>query len=282
MKSLIIKSVCLYGVSLLLQVLLSVNSFADNSYAQFKESLDLTTLTGTSTPPVVFPETVIRETKKKIKKYLLSKKYKIDDDIVTNRFYMTPYGPSGRILLTGEIDLKNKPSASSSPETVDEKENRARGVARAFMLEEADFLGINDIDEIREVKIDYDFNKTLLYYRRYIDNIPLDEVFIHMDVDSRQSITYLDAELAPTPPELYEAVKRKTLSEKEIGDILADKLRAEGVDVTREPELLDYGKYEKVALPDPPYVAWKVKTMIIFLLDAFTGEILQRRSNVSR
>jgi hypothetical protein len=280
MKSLVIRSICLLSLGLLLQAFLIVNSFAANGNAPFVESLDLTTLTGTSTPPVVFPEAVIRETRKKIKKYLLSKKYKIDNDVFTNRFYMTPYGPSGGVLLRGEINLKNKPVAVSFPETVEEKKTWARQIAKVLFLEEAELLGTASLNEIRETNIDYEPDRVFLRYQRYIGELPLNDVFIRIEVGPNGSIVWVDAELAPAPPELYEAVKRKTLSEKEIGDILADKLRAEGVDTTREPGLFDYGKYEKVALPDPPYVAWKVKTMIIFLLDAFTGEILQRRSNV--
>jgi len=39
---------------------------------------------------------------------------------------------------------------------------------------------------------------------------------------------------------------------------------------------------EKFAVPDPPYLIWEVSDVYTYTIDAFTGEILKKVSNLMR
>jgi len=157
--------------------------------------------------------------------------------------------------------------------------------ARAFLREEAELFGITNMDEIREVKIKTsegrDGEYTMIRYRRYINNLELEGMYIWIDIGPDDSITWLSAELVPTPPELYEAVKRKTLTEGEILKIVKQDLELSGVD----PEEMRVLSIKKVTVPSSPYVIWKVDVNLKtgggrwkYRIGAFTGEILKKRN----
>lgn len=92
-------------------------------------------------------------------------------------------------------------------------------------------------------------------------------------------IVSVDASLVPVPPELVQAVNRKTLSEAEIRKIVKDDLIKSVAQLPEVQSALTYiqdMKVEKLAIRIPPYVVWKAYSVWVYTINAFTGEILAK------
>jgi predicted small secreted protein len=87
------------------------------------------------------------------------------------------------------------------------------------------------------------------------------------------------------PPALYQAAAKKTISKGKVFKILRDDFKAADPDVS-----FRISKVQKEGLLDPPYVVWYVEATSTkpagggmrewqweFKIDAFTGEIIQKR-----
>jgi len=210
--------------------------------------------------------------KPNLKQYLVDK-YGIDD--VMSSVYQTPNGPKGHLGTFGKISPE--PLRMNMKEIPGEH-GRAKAIAKAFMVEEADLLGINDMNEFHEsvvkmtiANIDY----TGLIYNRFIDDLPLKNARIHFDVGPNDTITGVSADLVPAPPELYAAVKKETLTEDQARKIVQRDLKS--AKIAFNPS--NMGEFKKFAIPDPPYVIWEVRDVYIYTIDAFTGEILKKVPN---
>jgi hypothetical protein len=165
-------------------------------------------------------------------------------------------------------------------------QGRARAIAKAFLEEEAIMLGISNIGEIKEMSIDVftspytNLTTTNVNYRYYIENLELENAYIQITIGHDENIRSVSAELVPTPPELYEAVKKKTLTEGEILKIVKQDLESAGID-SKEMRVLSI---KTVAIPSPPYVIWKADVNLKkgggrwkYRIDALTGELLEKR-----
>ncbi len=96
--------------------------------------------------------TLSKELNKELKKHF-SNTYKLNKRVLSFRLKHTPYGPSGTIDFTGQIIPKNTPFFQEPANTIAERMNRARLIAKAFIDEEANSFGITDNNEIREAEI---------------------------------------------------------------------------------------------------------------------------------
>lgn len=218
---------------------------------------------------------------KEVKNYLMEK-YKLRKHDVSSSLQQTPNGPSGKLHLRGDIVPQNIANAKR----MKNREDRARAIAGVFLKEEASLLGITNMDEIREMSIDTftspynNLTTTNIRYQRYINDLELEYAYIGITIEHDGNIRSVSAELVPTPPELYEAVKEKILTEGEILKIVKQDLESAGID----PKDMRVLSIEKVAIPSPPYVIWKADINLKkgggrwkYRINAFTGEILEKR-----
>ena len=214
----------------------------------------------------------------------LMEKYQVRDDDVRSTLRQTPGGPSGDLYL----HTFDRPFITRKRIRVfadDTLQDRSRKLARAFLEEESELLGITHMEEIRERNIntfqrDDGRSITKVRYGRYIHDLELEYMYIQITVGKIDGITAVTAKLVPAPPELYEAVQRPTLTEEEIWKIVEDDF---GV-TSRELITGEGSMISQVAIPTPPYAVWRVNYVgrkneygnWVYRLDAFTGEILKK------
>lgn len=216
---------------------------------------------------------------KEVKQYLVEK-YELKKHDVTSTLKQTLYGPEGKVYLRGKITPRNVAIAAGITDIKD----RARAIAKVFLEEEASLFGITNMEEIREIKITtdkgYGGEYVHIRYLRYINNLELEDANIIIRIGPDEKISWVRAEVVPISSELYEAVKKKILTEGEILKIVKQDLESAGVD----PKEMRVLSIKKVAIPSPTYVIWKADINLKkgggrwkYRIDAFTGEILEKR-----
>jgi hypothetical protein len=248
-------------------------AIAGSEDLSFNDSSDLSTISGSST----FSDSSIVTNSAKFKHYLKQKYKEIYD--VDTQAKQTQYGPSGSIYISGEIVPKEKINLPAEAD----KHGRARAIAKAFLEDEAELFGIVNLNEVRERLIDtsrgYYGEYVEIYYRRYINNVELAGSYIHVTVLPNESITGVMAYLVAVPPEVYEATKKKTLSEEEIKEIVLTNMNksrsANEAEFTEKSHL-----FRKMAVTYPPYVIWSALGTWSYIVNAFTGEIIEKKSQV--
>jgi len=213
-----------------------------------------------------------------VKQYLTDKYQKIQE--VMSSLYQTPNGPQGKLHIRGNFMPKNAPAIGG------DRENRSRAIAKAFLEEEATLLGIKDMAELKEVRINtekgHDGDYINIYYRRYINNLELEKAHLYIIIGPDETINSVSAGLVPVPPELYQAVAKKQLPEEKIREIVKQDLKSSGNIEANNVKIADMAK---VAVATAPYLIWKVRVTIKtgtedwdYKIDALTGEILNKRS----
>lgn len=220
---------------------------------------------------------------KEVKQYLVEK-YELKKHDVTSTLKQTLYGPEGKVHIRGDIASNNATIAQG----INSREDRARAIARAFMEEEVNLFGITNMEEVREIWIDtfmspYTNLTTInIHYRRYINDLELKDMYIQITIGPDENIRSVNSELVSVPPELYQAVTKKTLSEAEIRRIVVDDIKT---NPAAKKTFKDIGgttslELKKVATSSPPYIIWKVKSVWEYVINAFTGEILEKHSRI--
>ncbi len=222
---------------------------------------------------------------KEVREYLTEKYQlqKIHMDDLTSTLEETLNGPKGKLHFMRIKDGGITPKRVTASKNIQNHEDRARAIAKAFIKEETSLFGIINMEEIREIRIKtekgHDDEYTMIRYRRYINNLELDGMYIWIDVELDGRISWISADLVPVPPELYEAVKKKTLIEAEIRTIIEQNLGSFQKDLTG----MKISEIRKIAISSPPYVVWVANAgvksdhgMWGYTVDAFTGEILKR------
>lgn len=215
-----------------------------------------------------------------VKEYVIEK-YKLKKDDVISEIQQTPNGPSGKLYIMGENITPKTVMATGDVKT------RARSIAKAFLQEEAVLLGIPNIDETKEMAINVDtspytnLTTTNIYYRRYINNLELENASIQITVGHDEKIKTVIAELIPAPPELYEAVKKTTLTKDEAVNIIKRDLQLNRID----PNGIRKLNITKIAIQSQPYVIWRADVILStgrfgYSINAFTGEIVEKRDTL--
>lgn len=274
--------------------------------------------------PALGEETDMVEIEKKLKsippippniKQYLEDKYVSLDDLPSVTLQMTPYGQQiESIYIRGDITPKDTEKAARFWKAKNEqtREDKARSLAKAFLEEEADLLGIIDINELYETEVKTnEYNNgiyTDIYYVRKIGNIELEKSYINIAMGPNETISAASANIIHVTPELSHAAKKKTLSKEKIYNIIKRDLKRAKPDM---PVVLQILETKKVALPKPPYIIWKVRVARVaplkiinspspqsfraplpgeeepdvgwnYRIDAFTGEILDKQSAIQR
>jgi hypothetical protein len=213
----------------------------------------------------------------------LQKKFDLDRDTLTIRLEHTQYGPKGHINLVLKVLPSDVASINNSTGTDENSHSRVNATVLEFLTEEAELFGIKNLDEWRETSFVTDgLDFTMMEFQRYIDQLPLENSFIKFFVSSTGQISSVSAELMPAPPELYMAAKKDTLTEERIRAIAEETLLRMGLDASTGLSGRNYLKAEKIAVPTPPYVLWKVESKGAIFIDAFTGEVLIKLSGTRR
>jgi len=187
----------------------------------------------------------------------------------------TLHGLSGTVSLSGDIVPKKINEIDLTKEN--DRHMRARAIAKAFMDDEPDLLGINNPDEIQESNISttkgFGGNYTHVYYRRYINGVELENADMRITIGPTENITSVHARLKPASPEVYEATKKKTLTEEDIRAIIELDLKENQIDLKGHPIT-----FKKMAILSEPYVVWKAESRWLYTMDAFTGNIISKFS----
>jgi hypothetical protein len=213
-----------------------------------------------------------------VKQYLTAK-YNLPADDVFSNIRQTSGGLRGYLNIKGRIVPNNYVPASENIQ------DRARAVAQLFIKEESTVLGIPNMDELREILVYKSEGEHInIKYFRYIDNWEVWGAYIKLEIAPDGTIIATEAYLVPTPPELYQAVSAKTLTEAEIRKLVEDDMQADA----RSPETAPIMKEmissfdtklmrpRQFAIPEPPYAIWEVQTAWAYTIDALTGKILKK------
>jgi len=227
--------------------------------------------------PVESPED--KQKNKDLKKKLL-RKYDLDKDTLTIRVEHTQYGKLGRINLSFKKSISNDIKQSSANKL---DRSLAKSIVKKIIEEEADLFGMIDLDELVETEYRVDeLGFTVIALQRHINQLPVEFAFFRFFIRANGEISSVTANLFPSPPELYEAVKKETISEARAREIAESVLREVGYDVAANPYMREYIKTKKIAIPTPPYVLWKVESYWNIFINAFTGAVLEKHSNFRR
>ncbi len=203
---------------------------------------------------------------RELKKYLIEKYVHISEVMV--RQIKSHLGPRKAIDITGAITPKAEIKGK-------DKLQRSRAVSRAFILGEPSIFGITRADEIKELRVGSISGYTLFRYRRTVGGLPLEGMEMVVNVSPDEKVTYVSANIVLAPPELYDAVKKKTITQDEAISVIKQDLAKEVI----TPGGIQVFKIEKFAVPSPPWVIWKADVKPgkwLFRIDAFTGEIINK------
>lgn len=221
----------------------------------------------------------VNPTQDHLKKRLTDKYNKVQE--VSSTLQVTPNGPKGHLHISGEMKPDKIP-------VVEGEHSWERGMAKGFLEQEAPTFGIENTDEIQERKVTasvgYYGDTTNVYFHRVINGLVLENSDFNVTIDTTRNVSSVSAEVVPAPPELYEATKRPTLAEDKIKRIIESNLKSGNSNPN-----IKFNRVEKLATEAPPYVIWKVDVILKddlgrwrFRIDAFTGEILEKRDAVIR
>lgn len=256
----------------------TIISIFDDRAAEFEES--------TYTPPPGLEEKLYDlKLPKDLRKYL-NGKYPgvkgINDKTTT--LEQTEWGPAGKLHMS---NVTPKGGWGSEIEGIENRAERARAIAMAFIADEAaSIFSTTDITEFRETKfLPDEYGHYHILYTRYVGNLPLENTSIYIHLQNGESIQSLTATVASPSPALYEAASKKTIGRGKVFKVVRDSLKSEDPEVS-----VAVKKAEKHAVIAPPYVIWYVEATSFkpvnggiydwqweFKIDAFTGEIIQKR-----
>lgn len=220
------------------------------------------------------PEKAIdsRQRTEELKRYLRKKHEKIDD--VTYDYRNIRNDPRLSVHISGAIKLGKVPD-------IEDRNERMRAVARIFMEEESELLGITDISEFREYNFEhmmvFEGGVTDIRFQRYIHEVEVEQAQIQLSIRDDGTIRWISAYVKPSPPELYEAATKATISAEQVTKIVEEDYKTAGIkDIESELKRI---QPKKVLIPVPPFVVWKAAGVWVYTIDAFTGEILNKYDN---
>jgi len=226
-------------------------------------------------------ENTQRQSAKNLNEYFRGK-YKFErSGSVQSSIRQTEFGPRGNLhLFDVEIGFDNITDLPG-------EDGHARALAKAFMEEEADVLGITDMNEIRESRFSKNdgFVKDIVVinYARYIGELELEGSYFEVRL-WQNKIRSLSTALVPVSPELYAAAREKRMSKDKAVKIVERDIKAAGHD----PKGMKLWSIKEIAIPDAPYVIWHVNCGVerggrwLYRINAFTGEIIKKSNLVWR
>jgi len=92
----------------------------------------------------------------------------------------------------------------------------------------------------------------------------------------------VSGEAVPIPPEVFEAVKKKTITKDEALAVVSQEMQSNGID----PGNMRILSIRKIATLNHPYVVWVADVNLkegsgrwTYIIDAFTGEIILKANS---
>lgn len=252
-----------------------VGSIFDDQADEFEEP--------TYTPPVDIEEKIksIPSIPSNIMQHLKDKYKMKGNDFVSVDLQQTPDGSMVKYINIRGWDGDIRPKTDIMEER---KEERLRSIAKAIIQEEVSLFRITDVEELKEFNFITEIingrELTDIHYHRYIGDLQLEDGDISVYFGPDEKIRTIQAQVVAASADLYKAAAKKTLGRGKIYRIIRQELKTAsgGEDVG-----MGVTKAYKVAIPKAPYVIWKVSVSTVdnawnYKIDAFTGEILDKRS----
>ena len=249
-------------------------------------------LLGFASPDVLAKgPSAIKADKGEVQRYLHGK-YKIKEILIEEREDTYHGRGHWRQLSLGGETRDNDITPPAARNVLSSKDPRK--IAKAFLAEEADLLGLTPISEMREVEIKENVIQGPLIppeehgthvgvgYDHYLNSLRLDGTRTGVSVGPSGKVLYVYAEVVDITPALLEAVKQPSLPQTEIRRAIKKDLIANGKDPDKVENLTD----EKYAIPMSPYVIWEVELTLggldawIYRVNAFTGQIIRKDSAI--
>lgn len=198
-------------------------------------------------------------------------------DRLTSTLEETPHGPCGRLTIEGSLRPKNPPEGPTP-------ENRARGIARAFLQQEAALLGIADLAAIkeREVRILPKEQVNVTYFLE-VGGLELwgTHFAFRIDLASGGTIVRFSTDLFPVSPELESKLKSPTIPADAARVIVVRDLAADPPTpgIPSEPVVTVSRRF---AFAREPWVGWAATAARggwpawSYTVDAFSGAVLSK------
>lgn len=170
----------------------------------------------------------------------------------------------GRFVVRGDLT----PAAAADSAVV---AAGPRAIAETFLMEEAATFGIVDLADLEEVGVDTGpTGWSLVTYHRRVGGLRLEGAVTQLQIDPAGRIRTVSGELPPVPVALYDALREPTISRVEVMAIASIELAAAG----RDPNFAKHPSL--IAIPNPPYVVWTVRSDVNLVIDASSGEVIER------
>jgi hypothetical protein len=212
--------------------------------------------------------------------YVKRKYQNLDLRVTSSDVVSTSDGKSGHFSLSGDIVPHKKSDKDLTAEP--DRNARAREIARAFLEDELVLFDIKDLNEIKEFHINTDKaprgDYTFIDYKRIINGIEVEGAYIQIVVGPSENISSVQSTLVAIPSATYEATTKAALSENEIISIVEADHNEQ--DIKRYPKNDIIKTFKKIALASAPYVIWDVHYRYVYRINAFTGEIISKRSAI--
>ena len=177
-------------------------------------------------------------------------------------------GVQGHFSLRGDLT----PASARSAQIV---QQGPRAIARIFLAEEAASFGIAAADDLREsVFSETAIGWTAITYHRFVGNLQLEKAQVSMSIDPEGTIRSVSGFLVPLPSALFIAAANPTISEDAVHAIIRNDMLEAGEDPNQPYRL------RLIATSSAPYVIWTSSGTWIYRIDAFTGEILEKRLGI--
>lgn len=220
--------------------------------------------------------------KTEIEHYLRGK-YKIKDVVIEDQ--KDHHGLS-RTLHLG-IARNNDLTPPALAAQGDHATKDPRAVAKAFFMEEANLFELTPDSEMKEKVRPTSLTNTEGYislsYEHYLNGLRLEGAGAGVTFGPTGAIVRATALVVDITPALLQAVKSSNLPKTEIRRAIKKDLIASGLNPDKVTHLED----EKYATPMPPYVVWEVRMVgngleyaLEYVVDAFTGQILKKKSSL--
>lgn len=187
----------------------------------------------------------------------------------------------GPFHLTGDLTPRNLVGKAAA--------TNAEATALAFLEEIKPLLGVADLSkELQKKSVAKDrHGATHISFHREVGGLTLDGMEVTTHLDSEGKIFAVTGHLIPVMPELTTATTAERLAlsitQATARSAIELDLKAGGID----PETVAQMSLEKVATADAPYVVWKADVILksglgrwLYRVDAFTGTVIAKRSNV--
>jgi hypothetical protein len=153
----------------------------------------------TYSPPADIEERLGSLKKPELERKYLTEKYPgLEKKETFSNLKQTEYGPLGKLHISGKIAPKG--GWGGVLEGKENKDERARAIARAFIAEEVSIFGIFDMDELREYKFSRDeLGNAHIKCQRYVGGLRVESSYIFIHVRPDETISSLMAEVVAPP-----------------------------------------------------------------------------------